>query len=88
MPTQALRLLDEWLLVVLAHGGAYDRARALLLLAKCRVAAATASPTSQAERHSIVTQAISTLERAKSLFNQVEATSRVKDVLYLQVIIF
>lgn len=88
LPTQALKLLDEWLLVVLAHGGAYDRARALLLLAKCRVAAATASPTSQVERHTVVTEAISTLERAKSLFNQVEATSRVKDVLYLQALLY
>lgn len=71
--------------MVLAHGGAYDRGRALLLFAKCRVAAVTAGPSSQTERQNIVTEAISTLERAKGLFTKVEAISRVKDVLYLQV---
>lgn len=88
LPAQALRLLDEWLLVVLAHGGAYDRGRALLLLAKCRVAAATAAPSSHDERYTVVTEAISTLERAKGLFKQVEAISRVKDVLYLQALLY
>ncbi|KAK3923376.1 Anaphase-promoting complex subunit 5 [Frankliniella fusca] len=88
LPAQALSLLDEWLLVMLAHGGAYERGRALLLLAKCRIAAATAALCSQEDRFRVVTEAISTLERAKSLFNKVEAISRVKDVLYLQALLF
>ncbi|XP_026272663.1 anaphase-promoting complex subunit 5 [Frankliniella occidentalis] len=88
LPAQALSLLDEWLLVVLAHGGAYDRGRALLLLAKCRVAAATSLPCSLEDRIRVVTEAINTLERAKTLFTQVEAISRVKDVLYLQALLY
>lgn len=88
LPAQALQLLDEWLLVVLAHGGAYDRGRALLLLAKCRVAAITAGPSSRDERQKVVTEAINSLDRAKALFTQVEAISRVKDVLYLQALLY
>jgi len=96
LPCRALRLLDEWLVVVLAHGSAFDRGRVLLLLAKCRVAAATATAATpsaatpgrdskSAEKRAVIEEVVATLERARKLFEKVEAVGRVKDVLYLQV---
>ncbi|CAG2061235.1 unnamed protein product, partial [Timema podura] len=39
LPSQALGLIEEFLLVILSNGGAFDQGRALLLLAKCKIAA-------------------------------------------------
>jgi anaphase-promoting complex subunit 5 len=83
LPSQALKLTDQSLLVLLSHGGTYDQGRALLLFAKCKVAAATGQPADV--RRKAINEAICMLSKVKNSFQKLEAYYRVKDVLYLQV---
>lgn len=80
---QALRILDRCLLQILAHGGHFDRARAMLLYAKCLIADSVKFDTDK--RTNILLEVAQMLERIKKDFQAVEAYSRVKDVLFLQV---
>lgn len=82
MPSQALKILDKHLVNILTHGGKYDIARAILLYVKCIVAD---SNNTQEERYIIILEATEMLKKVKEDFHKVEARSRVKDVLYLQV---
>lgn len=82
-PAQALKLLDQCLVQILAHGGNFDRARAMLLYVKCLVA--NAKGESDASREQTMLDAARMLNKVKENFEKVEAYSRVKDVLYLQV---
>lgn len=82
MPHHALKLLNTVLPQILANGFAFDRARALLLYAKCLVASAQQEPPES--RRKVVEDCVKILEKVKSNFNQVKAFHRVKDVLYLQ----
>jgi anaphase-promoting complex subunit 5 len=86
LPSQALKLIDQSLLLILSHGGNYDQGRALLLFAKCKVAAVTGQPAEV--RKKVFTEAIHMLNKAKISFQKVESYCRVKDILYLQVNIF
>jgi hypothetical protein len=83
LTSQALRVLDRCLVQILAHGGNYDRARAVLLYVKCQIA--HSQSLDPAERQPQLVKAAEMLERAKEDFRVVEAYSRMKDVLYLQV---
>ena len=83
MMAQALRVLERCLVQILAHGGCFDRARAVLLYVKCLVA--HSDQLEVGERRNVVLNAAEMLERVKEDFRVVEAYSRVKDVLYLQV---
>lgn len=83
MPAQALKLLDQCLIYILTHGGSYDRARAMLLYVKCVVA--NAGHKSGVEREKIIMEATEMLTNVVAAFNKVEAYSRMKDALYLQV---
>jgi anaphase-promoting complex subunit 5 len=83
LTSQALRVLDRCLVQILAHGGNYDRARAVLLYVKCQIA--HSQSLDPAERQPQLVRAAEMLERAKEDFRVVEAYSRMKDVLYLQV---
>jgi anaphase-promoting complex subunit 5 len=83
LPSQALKLIDQSLLLILSHGGSYDQGRALLLFAKCKVAAVTGQPAEVRKR--VLTEAIHILSKVKINFQKTESYSRVKDVLYLQV---
>ena len=83
LPSQALKLIDQSLLVILSHGGSFDQGRALLLFAKCKIAAAIGKPPE--ERKQVIIDAINMLEEVKYCFHKVEAFGRVKDVVYLQV---
>jgi len=83
LPSQALKLTDQSLLIILSHGGAYDQGRALLLFAKCKVAAAAGQPPDV--RKTAFNEAICLLNKVKINFRKTEAYYRVKDVLYLQV---
>lgn len=85
MPSQALKILDKVLVKVLAHGGVYDRARAMLLFVKCLVADAGSNPS--VDRHEAIKIGAELLMSIKEDFVKVEAYSRVCDVLYLMVII-
>lgn len=83
MPAQALKLLDRCLMQVMAHGGNFDRARAMLLYVKCTVANSIVFD--DAKREEIILQGAQMLEKVKENFKAVEAYSRVQDTLYLQV---
>uniref|UniRef100_A0A6V7I7P8 Cohesin loading complex subunit SCC4 homolog n=1 Tax=Bracon brevicornis TaxID=1563983 RepID=A0A6V7I7P8_9HYME len=80
MPNQASNLIDEAIVQILAHGGWYDQARALVLHAKCLVATAPQIPE---KRKLIIQDAIKALLKAKSHFSKVEAFGKVKNTLYL-----
>jgi anaphase-promoting complex subunit 5 len=83
LPSQALKLIDQCLLLILSHGGSYDQGRALLLFAKCKVAAVTGQCAEV--RKKTLTEAILILNKVKINFQKTESYRRVKDVLYLQV---
>ncbi|KAK9729719.1 Anaphase-promoting complex subunit 5 [Popillia japonica] len=86
MPTQALSVLDRCLVQILANGGFYDRGRALLLHAKCLVAYSKIK--SEEERKKDLFDATTILSKARDYFQQVEAFSKVKNVLLLQAQIY
>lgn len=86
LPSQALSIMDKCLVQILAHGGCYDRGRAILLHAKCLVA--NAGHLEENKRYEVILKAIYMLDKAKSNFEVVEAFFRVKDVLYLQARLF
>lgn len=86
LPSQALKLIDQSLLVILSHGGSYDQGRALLLFAKCKVAAVTGQPVEV--RKKALTEAIHILNKVKINFQKTESYNRVKDVLYLQALLY
>lgn len=83
LPNQALKLMDQSLLVVLSHGGYYDQASALLLFVKCKVASVA---TAQSElRTEVLADAIRLLNKVKENFHHMEAYIKVKEAVYLQV---
>ncbi|PNF24685.1 hypothetical protein B7P43_G17552 [Cryptotermes secundus] len=86
LPSQALKLIDQSLLLILSHGGSYDQGRALLLFAKCKVAAVTGQP--DEVRKKALTEAIHILNKVKISFEKTESYSRVKDVLYLEALLY
>lgn len=86
MPAQALKMIDQCIVQILAHGGCFDRARVLLMYAKCLVANSTEE--NESRRKEIILDAINLLDEVKELFEKVEAYSRVKNVLYMQVVYF
>ncbi|VEN54817.1 unnamed protein product [Callosobruchus maculatus] len=82
LTSQALMVLDKCMIQVLAHGGRYDRARAVLLFVKCLVA--DSHKFKKKERRKVVAQCAEMLTKARKDFEKVEAFSRAKDVLFLQ----
>mgnify|MGYP000076528037 CR=1 FL=1 len=86
LPSQALKLINQSLLIILSHGGSFDQGRALLLFAKCKIAAVVGK--SLETRKPVIIEAISLLKEVKSCFQKVEAYGRVKDVVYLQVKVY
>lgn len=83
LTSHALRILDRCLIQILAHGGCFDRARGTLLYVKCLVA--DSHKCEDNERSGIILNSVKLLEKVKNDFEKVEAYSRMKDVLYLQV---
>lgn len=86
MPQHALKSLNICLPQILANGYAYDRGSALLLYAKCLVA--TSKQLSPENRSVIIRDSTKMLEKVKRNFQQVKAFHKVKDVLYLQAILY
>lgn len=82
---QALKLVEKCILDILSHGGLYDQARVLLLYVKCKIA--SISESSEEHRKESILKMLPTLNKVKSNFQKVEAFYRLKDVVYLQVII-
>ncbi|CAH1961188.1 unnamed protein product [Acanthoscelides obtectus] len=83
LTSQALVVLDKCMIQVLAHGGRYDRARAVLLFAKCLISESHKDEEKD-ERKKVLAQCAEMLKKVKEDFEKVEAFSRAKDVLYLQ----
>ncbi|XP_063376218.1 anaphase-promoting complex subunit 5 isoform X1 [Cydia fagiglandana] len=77
----ALILVRKVLPSIMAHGSAYDMARALLLYTKCRIATA---PTSGEARLQVIQSCCETLESVKKNFTKVGAQARLLQTWYLQ----
>ncbi|XP_072936844.1 anaphase-promoting complex subunit 5 [Epargyreus clarus] len=77
----ALLLVRKVLPSVMAHGSAYDLARALLLYTKCRIATA---PTAGEPRVQVIQSCCEALESVKENFSKIGAHSRLLQTWYLQ----
>lgn len=86
LTSQALSILDKCLVQLLGHGGCHDRARAMLLYVKCMVA--DSHKLDDNKRKEVILECAGLLSKVKDDFKKVEAYSRMKDVLYLQVFFF
>lgn len=86
LTSQSLDILDKCLVQILAHGGCYDRGRAMLLYVKCLIA--NSRKLDDVRRWELILECAKMLDNVKEDFHKVEAFSRMKDVLYLQVCIF
>ncbi|XP_046728203.1 anaphase-promoting complex subunit 5 [Silurus meridionalis] len=82
IPEQALSLVCGVLECVLAHAALMDKAKALLLMARCQVAL-TASA-SEEHKLAAVASAVHTLDEAGFYFSQLNCKQRLRDVYYLQ----
>uniref|UniRef100_A0A1B6M5U8 Anaphase-promoting complex subunit 5 n=2 Tax=Graphocephala atropunctata TaxID=36148 RepID=A0A1B6M5U8_9HEMI len=82
LPNQALKLMDQSLLVVLSHGGYYDQASALLLFVQCKVASVASADADL--RTEVIADAIRLLNKVKENFHRMEAFAKVKEAVYLQ----
>ncbi|XP_005989065.1 anaphase-promoting complex subunit 5 isoform X2 [Latimeria chalumnae] len=85
IPEQALSILHVAIEPVLAHGSIMDKGCAMLLLAKCQVAAANYSPQQKTEALELVIQ---NLNEAKMYFAKLECKERIRDILYFQARVF
>lgn len=86
LTSQSLSILDKCLVQILGHGGCYDRGRAMLLYVKCLVA--DSHKFDENQRKDVILDCAKLLNKVKDDFKKVEAYSRMKDVLFLQVCIF
>lgn len=85
LPAQALKLMDQSLLVVLSHGGHYDQAQAMSLFVKCKVASSATVP--QEIRTEVIAESVRLLKKVRECYKQVEAYSKVKETVYLQALL-
>lgn len=79
LPNRALRLTETSLPTVLSHGSVQDKGRALLLLARCRLAAG------KSHRLASLQQTIPILSLAQDLLRKAKDFVRVKHCYYLKV---
>lgn len=79
LPNRALSLTEASLPAILSHGSAQEKGRALLLLARCRLAC-TNHPRINSLQH-----AISILSLAQDLLKKAKDIIRVKHCYYLKV---
>ncbi|XP_054275089.1 anaphase-promoting complex subunit 5-like isoform X1 [Macrosteles quadrilineatus] len=85
LPNQALKLMDQSLLVVLSHGGHYDQASAIMLFVQCKVASvASGEPEFRRE---VIADAIRLLTKVKDNFLHMEAYTKAKEAVYLQALL-
>ncbi|XP_037391911.1 anaphase-promoting complex subunit 5 [Pygocentrus nattereri] len=82
VPEQALALVQDVLECVLAHGSVLDKARALLLAARCQAALAATAP--EEHRLRAVELCVETLGEAALYFSQLNCKQRLREVYYLQ----
>ncbi|KAM3959023.1 anaphase promoting complex subunit 5 ida [Aphomia sociella] len=77
----ALNLVRKVLPTIMAHGSAYDMARAILLYTKCRIASA---PVAGESRIHVLQSCCDALESVKKNFSKVGAHARLLQTWYLQ----
>uniref|UniRef100_A0A8B9H8W9 Anaphase-promoting complex subunit 5 n=1 Tax=Astyanax mexicanus TaxID=7994 RepID=A0A8B9H8W9_ASTMX len=82
IPEQALALVQDVLECVLAHGSVLDKARALLLTARCQATLAVSAPEEQ--RMHAVELAVQTLGESAVYFSHLNCKLRLREVYYLQ----
>ncbi|XP_066500157.1 anaphase-promoting complex subunit 5 [Hoplias malabaricus] len=82
VPEQALVLVQNVLECVLAHGSVLDKARALLLTARCQATLAASAPEEQ--RLQAVQVCVETVCEAGVYFSQLNCKQRLREVYYLQ----
>uniref|UniRef100_A0A8B9J7G4 Anaphase-promoting complex subunit 5 n=1 Tax=Astyanax mexicanus TaxID=7994 RepID=A0A8B9J7G4_ASTMX len=80
IPEQALALVQDVLECVLAHGSVLDKARALLLTARCQATLAVSAPEEQ-RMHEL---AVQTLGESAVYFSHLNCKLRLREVYYLQ----
>uniref|UniRef100_H3D1N9 Anaphase-promoting complex subunit 5 n=1 Tax=Tetraodon nigroviridis TaxID=99883 RepID=H3D1N9_TETNG len=83
VPEQALNILHEAIEAVLAHGSVMDKGRALVLMARCQLAAAGFGSDAPA-RPGVVQQAVDSLTEAAAYFSRLNCKERLRGVHYLQ----
>ncbi|KAM3610629.1 uncharacterized protein V6R79_006719 [Siganus canaliculatus] len=86
VPDQALSVLQEAMEPILAHGSIMDKGRALLLAARCQMAAAgfgTCGGRGQPDAAALAA-GVDTLAEAASYFSRLGCKERLRDVHYLQ----
>ncbi|XP_059168333.1 anaphase-promoting complex subunit 5-like [Physella acuta] len=86
LPEQGLQLLEVQLTRILTNATAQDKARALFVYTKCKVAAAKNLSTTQ--RKTELVSALSLMSTVTSLFKAAEAYMLEKDALYYQSLLY
>lgn len=81
MPFQALSIIKEPTIHILAHGGLYDQGRAHITYAKCL--SANAENQTDSKNRGMMMEAIKHLRKAKHLFEKLEANNMIKSTLFL-----
>lgn len=97
MPILSMKLVNKSLINVLANGSLYDRSRAMVLYVKCFVAKINsavdvadnkAKAKYLEDKNKQIYDCVKLLDQVKINYNKLEAYTRVKDVMYLQVRVF
>ena len=81
MPFQALNIIRESIITILAHGGLYDQGRAHVSYAKCL--SANAFHQTKENKKCMILESIKHLSKARKLFEKLEAIDRLKSTIYL-----
>lgn len=83
---QATQLVENVSVVLFSENRYDEQAAALTLLAKCNVATVRKLDEMCPQRTEQIKQAIAKLEVSKTLYQKLEYVSKIKDVVYLQVL--
>lgn len=89
IPEQALKVLHEAMEPILAHGAIIDKGRAMLLAARCHMALAgfRLKGHQRLDRRSAAL-AVDSLNEAASYFTKLNCKERLRDVHYLQALLY
>lgn len=89
VPEQALSVLHEAIEPVLAHGSVMDKARALLLMARCQMEVAGFKPDRRGQSDlNMLTLAVDTLNEAAAYFSKLNCKERLREIHYFQALLY
>ncbi|XP_023229697.1 anaphase-promoting complex subunit 5-like isoform X1 [Centruroides sculpturatus] len=86
LPHQALHLLDQIFINLLAQCSLYDKARAYLLYAKCLLAC-TKFDSLESKKEALLSS-IQMISKSIDYFHKIEAFHRMKDAIYWQALVY